>query len=116
AFPKRQAAERAHEGQRLGGRHGWVETALLGKVADLMGDLERTVMAKQAAMAGAWIDDAEHHPKAGGLARAVGAENAGNAAFGNGEGDPVDRPLAVEILDEVAGLGGDLSFPHGANG
>ena len=53
---------------------------------------------------------------AGGLAGAVGAEDAGDAAFGDGQADAVDRALAVEILDEVPRLGGDCSFPHAANG
>jgi hypothetical protein len=81
-----------------------------------MRDFDWPAMAKQTSAAGAWIEYPEHHPEAGRLARPVWAEDAGNAAFGNGQADAVDRAFAVELLYEVAGLGGDWSFPHALNG
>ena len=50
-FGERQAAQRAHEGDRLVGLHRRVEPALLGQVADLAGDIVRVVVAEHAALA-----------------------------------------------------------------
>ena len=48
---QRQAAQRAHEGDRLARRHRRIEAALLGQIADLVRRLERAVVAEQAALA-----------------------------------------------------------------
>ena len=61
-------------------------------------------MAEQAALARVGLDDAEQHAQRGGLARAVRAEYAVDAALGNGDVDAVDRRLAVEGFDEAFGL------------
>ena len=103
-FGQRQAAQRAHEGDRLIRLHRRIQAALLGQIADQPGDIVRPVMPEHAAHALVGIDDAQQHPQRGGLARAVGAENAVDRAFGHGQVDPVDRQRPVEPLDQPARL------------
>ena len=98
---ERQAAQRAHEGDRLARVHRRIEAALLGQVADLRRRLERPVAAEHAARAARRIDDPEQHPQRRRLARAVGAEQAVDGAGRHREADAVDRARVVEILDEI---------------
>ena len=101
---QRQAAQRAHEGDRLARRHRRIEAALLGQIADLLGRLERPLMAEQAARAGVGLDDSEQHSKRGGFPRAIGPQYAVYAAFGNGDVDAAHRWLAVEGFEKTFGL------------
>ena len=50
------------------------------------------------------IDDAEEHPQRRRLARSIRPENTENAAFRDGNVDPVHRHRAIEPLDEAARL------------
>jgi hypothetical protein len=99
-----QAAQRAHEGNRLLGLHRRVEAAFLGKIADLARRIERPVAAEQPAAAGIGLDDSEQHPQGGRLARAVRAEDAVNRPLRNGEIDAVHGALAAERLDQPLGF------------
>ena len=107
AFGERQAAQRAHEGDRLARVHRRIEAALLGQIADLRRRLERAVVAEHAARSARRVDDPEQHPQGGRLAGAVGAEQAVDRAGRNGEADAVDRARLVEILDQVDGFDGE---------
>ena len=49
AFVERQAAQRAHEGDRFARVHRRIEAALLGQIADLARRLERPLVAEHAA-------------------------------------------------------------------
>ena len=55
------------------------------------------------------LDDAEQHSQGGGLAGAVGAEDAVDRPFGHREIDPVDRERAVEALDQAARFDRELA-------
>ena len=103
---QRQAAQRAHEGDRLDAGHGRIEAALLRQIADLMRRLERPVAAEQSALAGRGVDDAEQHAQAGGLAGAVGAKDAVDGPRRDRQRNSVDRAGIAEIFDEIAGLDG----------
>src|SRR3546814_10265141 len=46
------------------------------------------------------VDDAEQHAQGGRLARAVGAEDPVDGAFGDSEADSIDAGLAVERLGQ----------------
>ncbi len=100
-FGERQAAQRAHEGDRLARGHRRVEAALLGQIADRVRRLDRAVVAEHAAAARRRVDDPEQHAQGGGLAGAVGAEQAVDRAGRDREADPVDRAGVAEILDQV---------------
>ena len=102
AFGERQAAQRAHEGDRLARMHRRIEPALLGQIADLGRGLERALAAEHAARAARRVDDPEQHAQGRRLARAVGAEQAVDRAGRDGEADAVDRAGLAEILDEIA--------------
>ena len=104
AFGERQAAQRAHEGDRLARVHRRIEAALLGQIADLRRGIERALAAEHAARSARRVDDPEQHPQGRRLARAVGAEQAVDRAGGDGEADPVDRAGLAEILDEIDGF------------
>ena len=108
-FGERQPAQRAHERDRLVGLHRGVEAAFLGEVADRAGDGLRVGVAEHASLARVGLDDADQHPERGGLAGAVGAEDAVDRALGHREVDPVDRERAVEPLDEAARLDGEIA-------
>ena len=60
------------------------------------------------------------HPHGGGLAGAVGTEQAEHGALGHDEAHPVDRDGVPEVLDEIDGLDGQLGAhrstpPHGTD-
>ena len=76
AFAQRQAAQRAHEGDRLARVHRRIEAALLGQIADLRRRIERALVAEHAARSARRVDDPEQHAQGRGLAGAVGAEQA----------------------------------------
>ena len=101
---QRQAAERAHEGDALARVHRRVEPALLRQIADLVGGLDRAVMAEHAALARRRLDDPEQHSERGRLARAVGAEQAEDRAGRDVQADAVDGALLGEVLDQVPRL------------
>jgi hypothetical protein len=101
---ERQAAERAHEGDRLLGGHRRIEPALLRQIANHLGRLERTFAAEQGAMALIGLDDSEQHSQRGGLAGAVGAEDSVDASFRNRDVDSAHRLLAVEGLVQALRL------------
>ncbi len=113
-FGERHAAQRAHEGDRLDRFHRRIEPALLGQVADQPRDVVRIVAAEHAAHALVRVDDPQQHAQRRRLARAIGAENAVDRAFGHGQVDPVDRGGALEPLDQAAGL--DRRRPAGPRG
>ena len=96
-----KAAERAHEGDRVAGVHRGIEAALLGQVADLLGSIERPLAAEDPARAERRFDDPEQHPQRRRLARAVGPEQAVDAAAWDTEADSVDRAGRAEVLDEL---------------
>ena len=98
---ERQAAQRAHEGDRFLGRHCRIKAALLGQIADDPGRLERPFMAEQGAGATIRLDDAEQHAQSGGLAGAVRAENAVNAPLRHRDVDAAHCLFSVEGFDEA---------------
>ena len=101
-----QAAQRAHEGDRLVGLHRGVEPAFFGQVADQSGDVLRPLVAEQTACALVGIDDAEQHAQHRGLAGSIRAEHAVDRALGYSEIDPGHRECAVEPLDKPARFDG----------
>jgi len=54
------------------------------------------------------VDDAERHPEAGRLARAIGAEHAIDAARRHREADMIDRLEIAEIFGEAARLDAEV--------
>jgi len=106
AFLEREPAQRTDESNGIDGLHRRIEPALLGQIADGMRHVVRAIRAEHAAIALVGIDNAQQHAQCRRLARAVGAENAVNRAFGDGEVDAVDSREAVETLDEPACLDG----------
>src|SRR3546814_12948083 len=86
-----QPAQRAHEGDRLARLHAGIKTALLGQIADAVAHGLRLVAAQQAAGAGVGVDDAQHHAQHSRLARAIGTEQAVDAARRPFERDMVGR-------------------------
>ena len=108
ALAQRQAAQRAHEGDRVARVHRRIEAALLGQIADLLGGIERALVAEHAARAARRVDDPQQHAQDGGLARAIGSEQAVNAPGRDGEADTVDRAGVAEVLDQVDGFDGDV--------
>ena len=100
-FREGQAAQRAHEGDRVARVHRRIKAALLGQIADLLRCLERAVVAKHSARSARWIDDPEQHPQRRRLAGAVGPEQAVDGAGRNGEADAVDGARFAKILDEI---------------
>src|SRR3989344_2059276 len=111
------AVELADELQVLAHRQVAVEAEVLGHVAQQRLDLGRLggdVEAQAgAAPRGQW-HEAAHHADGGGLARAVGAEEAVELAFLDGHVELVDDRLVTKGLGEVAhlddGLGHVASF------
>ncbi len=101
-FGKRQAAQCTDEGNRLEGLHRGIEPALLGKVADGVGDIVGALGPKDTAVALVGVDDAEQHAQRRRLSRAVGAEDAVDRALANGEVDPIDSGEAIEAFDQTA--------------
>ncbi len=75
--------------------HLLVEAALFGQVADALEMLAVKRLAEEADRAGVGHGDADHHADAGGLAGAVGAEEAEHAARLNGEAEVCDGDLGV---------------------
>lgn len=64
-------------------------------------------MAEYTAHALVRVDNAQQHAQRGGLARAIGAENAVDRAFRNSDIDPVDRRHAVEAFHQAPCLDGE---------
>ena len=98
---EREAAERAHEGDRVARMHGRIEAAFLGEVSDLGSRLERALAAEHQPRPAGRVDDAEKHSEGGRLACAVGTEEAEDRAGGNAKADAIHRARLAEILDEV---------------
>jgi hypothetical protein len=111
-FGERQAAQGAHERDRVVRFHGRIEPALLGQVADQAGDVLRVGVTEHAPFALVGIDDPEQHPERRGLPGAVGSENAVDRAFGHRQVDSVDRQGAIEALDETARLDRKIAPGH----
>ena len=111
AFVERQPPQRAHEGDCLVAFHRRIQPALLGQIADQFRDLVRAVLAEDAAHPFVGIDNAQQHAQCGGLARAIGAENAVDRAFGHGDIHPVHRQNAVEPLDQALCLDSERARP-----
>ena len=101
AFVQRQPPQRAHEGGRLVAFHRRIQAALLGQVADQARDIVRAVMAEDAANTLVRVDNAQQHSQGRRLARAVGAENTVDRAFGHREVHAVHCQRIVEALDEA---------------
>ena len=76
AFAPVEPAQRAHESNRLARLHAGIESPFFGQIADAVAHRLRLVAAEQAARPFVGIDDAQRHAQAGGLARAIGTENA----------------------------------------
>ncbi len=95
-------AQRAHEGDRLARVHRRIQPAFLGQIADLARGIERLRVAEQRAACRCRVDDPEQHAQGRGLARAIGAEQAENAARRHGQADPVDRAFVPERLHQPA--------------
>ena len=108
AFRQRQTAQCAHEGNRVIGLHRLVEAPLFGQVADLVRLGNRIRRAEQKAFALVGIDDPQQHPQGGCLARAIRSQNPEYAAFGDRQVNAVHGGFAIESLDDIAGLYGEL--------
>ena len=113
AFGQRQAAQCAHERDRIVAFHCGIQAAFLGQVADQLGNFVRTVVAEHAAHAFVGVDDAQQHPQCRRLACAVGAQNAVDRAFGHGNIHPVDSQRVVEALDQSARLDSERTMAVG---
>ena len=103
-FLERQATQRADEGDGLIGFHRRIEAALLGQIADGMGDIVRPFVAEDAAQARVGVNDAQQHAQGCGLARAVGAEDAVDGTFRHRKVNSVYGGEPVETFDEAACL------------
>ncbi len=104
AFAERQAAQRAHEGDRFARVHRRIKAALLGQIAHLRSRIERLIGAEHPAGPARRVDDAEKDAEQGRLARAVGPEEAVDAARRHRKGHSVDGARLAEILDELRGF------------
>jgi len=113
AFETGQAAQAAHECDRVGRLHRGVEPALFGQVPDPAGDALRAILAEDAAHALVGVDDAQNHAQGGGLARAIGAENAVDRATRHGDVHAVHGQRVAEPFDEAAGLDRIIVCRHG---
>src|SRR3954471_21665780 len=81
--------------------HRRIQAALLRKVTDLGGGIERMLVAEDAARSARRVDDSEQDPEDRRLARAIGSEQSVDRPCRHREADAVDRARLVEILDEV---------------
>ena len=104
SFGQRQPAQCAEKSYRVIGLHRRIQPALLGQIADQMHDFLRAFVAEHAAQPAVGIDDAQQDAQRGGLAGAIGAENAVDQAFGHRQVDAIDRDDTVETLDQPARL------------
>ena len=99
-FGPRQPAQCAHVGDRLARGHRRIEAALLGQVADAVGDLQRVGVAEQAPLAAVGFEDAEEQAQRRSLARAILTEEAEDRTFRHDEIDTVDGRTIPEALDQ----------------
>src|SRR3546814_2881207 len=97
-----ESAQCAHEGDYVARRHGGIEAALLGLIADEPGRLERPLMAEQRPMTPVRVDDAEQHAQGGRLARAVGAEDPVDGAFGDSEARSEEHTSELQSLMRIS--------------
>jgi hypothetical protein len=108
-----QLIEAGDEFEVLADRQVLVERELLRHVADLALDaqaLGADVEAEHRAFAFVGREQAAHDADGGGLARAVGAEEADDLAFRHRHRDVVDNGLVAEALDQPMDVDG-IHFP-----
>ena len=91
-----EIAQAAEEDQVVENLHAFVEPALFGKVADVIQLLAVEGLAEEANLTFIRHSDADHHADGGGFAGAVGAEQAVDAAFANGQRKIIDGDEVVE--------------------
>ena len=103
-----QPAQRAHEGNRLGRFHIRVQPAFFGQIADARTHTGRARAAEQAAGAAVGINNAQQHAQRGRFARAIGAEDAVNAATLNRERHIVHGDMVAIIFGEAGRLDNDI--------
>ena len=101
-----RSAELAEVEQLLSDPHARVEAALLGHVAEPHPLSGPDAGAPPRHRAGIQLDQAEHHTHGGGLARAVGSEEAGEPSGTGGERAAVERRQRTEPL------GGPVELEH----
>ena len=112
-LPHRQAAQRAHEGDRLARGHRRIKAAFLGQIADLARHLERPFVAEQAPRSRRRVDDARAASGGRWSCRRRWAQDAVDAASGTVRLTPSTARLPSKSLVEVPRLGWQsLPFPH----
>ncbi len=87
--------ELAEEDELVDDLHLLVEAALFGQIADAVEVLAVEGLAEELHVAGVGHGDADHHADGGGLAGAVGAEEAEHAAGLDLEGEIFDGDFGV---------------------
>ena len=118
-FPQRQAHQLRGVGEILHRGEIVVEADGVGQIADTPLDLQRRarrIVAEHADMAGRNFGQAQHHQDRGGLAGAVGPEQAEHLAALDGEADGIDRIRAAVALGEIPSpdddvMGRDIFVP-----
>ena len=90
-----EAVELAEEDELVDDLHLLVEAALFGQIADAMKVLAVEGLVEELDRAGVGHGDADHHADGGGLAGAVGAEEAEHAAGLDAEAEVVDGDFGV---------------------
>jgi hypothetical protein len=92
------SAQRTHESNSVNGAHRLVKPALFGQIAHVTRLQNGTVGAKQGPRPSVGINDTKQGPQHGCFARAIWAQNAKNATFGNFQVHTINRSKAVELL------------------
>ena len=90
-----EAVQLAEKDELLHDLHLFVKAALFGEVADAVEEFAAKRLAEELDGAGVRDGDADHHADTGGLAGAVGAEEAEHTAGLNGEAEVCDGDLGV---------------------
>ena len=95
------ALERGVVGEHAADGHLLVEAALLGEVADAVVRGAGAALAEHFHRAGVGVEDVENGADGGGLAGAVGADEAVGATGGDGEREAADGGVRAEGLGDV---------------
>jgi hypothetical protein len=98
------AIEVAKEMQRLAHGHEILQRRALEHQPDFLEIVSAHRGAAEADLAGAGRGDPFQHFHGGGLAGAIGAQQAEAPSFGNDEAHPVHGPLAAIVLEQLAGF------------
>src|SRR5438477_2828141 len=96
-----EAVQLAQEDELVHDFHLLVEAAFFREVADAVEELSVEWPAEEIDGAGVRHGNSDHHPDAGGLAGAVGAEKAEHAAWFNGEAEVCDGDLGIVCLTDM---------------